>query len=264
MGKMLYQMLTGEDPILINIHALSSPLMYIIQRATKERAADRFSTVSELMDAVNNYIASLDVNAHPIKAFESYIDTAKDLAAQGRYDKTVIAQIIASIRSVEGDENVFIELVDKLPKDVVKKVVADFEADFNHLFYIYANGIMNYLSNNRLGFEYAEVIADLMKVVFQSTKHLEIKRDALKINLVSSIYFNRYYAMGIFDDLLLSIKDDQEASTIATMLMEEADSFSDRIDALPYKDLHPKIRAVVDFIKSKHKDGPKPLPFDEL
>lgn len=67
---------------------------------------------------------------------------------------------------------------------------------------------MNYLSNYRKGFEYAETIADIMKVVFQSSKQVDIKRDALKTNLLTSVYFNRYYAMGVFDDLILSVKDD--------------------------------------------------------
>jgi hypothetical protein len=230
--------------------------MYIIQKATKERAGERFPSVAELMDAVNNYIASLDVNAHPIKAFESYIDTAKELARQGQYDKTLIAQIITAIRSIEGDQDLFFELIDKLPADVVKKIVADFDADFSHLFYIYNTGIMEYIGNNSLGFEYAEVIANLMKVIYYSSKDLEIRKNALKINLVTAIYYNRYYAMGVFDDLLLSIKNDQEAAIIATMLMEEAIAFEDRIDVLPYKDLHPRIREVIDFIKSKHKEEP--------
>lgn len=264
LGKMLYEILTGEDPILVDIHALSSPLMYIIQKATKERASERFQSVSELMDAVNNYIASLDVNAHPIKAFESYIDTAKAMAAQGQYDRTVIAKIIASIRAVEKDEDQFFELIDKIPKDIVKKIVIDFDADFNHLFYIYQTGIMNYISNFSLGFEYAETIADLMKIIFQSSKDLEVKKHALKINLLTSVYYNRYYAMGIFDDLLIGIKNDQEAAVLATMLMEEADSFSGRVDSLPYKDLHLRIREVIDFIKSKEKNSEKPMSFDDL
>lgn len=264
LGKMLYQMLTGEDPILVNVHALPSPLMYIIQRATKERSNERFSTVSELMDAVNNYNASLDINAHPVKAFESYVATAKELAAYGQYDKSVIENIIKAIAAVEKEEDMFFDFIDKLPKDVVKKIVIDFENQFYRIFYVYVNGIMNYLSNNRLGFEYAETIANLMKAIFESSKQLETKRDALKINLLTAIYFNRYYAMGVFDDLLVSVKDDLEANSIATMLMEEADSFADRIDSLPYKDLHPKIRGVIDYIKSKQKLDAKPLSFDDL
>lgn len=264
LGKMLYQMLTGEDPILIDIHALSSPLMYIIQKATKERASDRFQSVAELMDAVNNYIASLDVNAHPIKAYESYIDAAKNLAQQGQYDKTLIAQIIGTIRSIESDQELFFELLDKLPAEVVRKMITDFEAEFNHLFYVYSAGIMEYIGNNSLGFEYAEIIANLMKVIFHASKDLEIRKIALKINLLTANYYNRYYAMGVFDDLLLSIKIDQEASVMATMLMEEANDFEQRIDILPYKDLHPKIRAVVDFIKSKNPPEAKPFSFDDL
>jgi serine/threonine protein kinase len=264
LGKMLYEMLTGEDPILIDMHALPSPLMYIIQRATKEHARERFQSVAELMDAVNNYIASLDVNAHPIKAFESYIEAAKELARQGQYDKILIGQIIMAIRAIESDSEMFFELIDKLPADVVKKIVVDFEGDFNYLFYIYNSAIMEYVGNNSLGFEYAEKIANLMRVIFNASKDLGIRKVALKINLVTAIYYNRYYAMGVFDDLLLSVKNDQEASLIAIMLIEEADSFENRIDVLPYKDLHPKIRDVVDYIKSKNKTESKPFSFDDL
>lgn len=264
LGKLLYKILTGENPILIIPTSLPSSLMYIISKATKDNPDERFQNVSELMDAVNNYIASIKVDSNPIKAYESYIKTAKELLKKGECDDFVIREILKILYSSKADEVQFFQLFDKIPLALIPKIVSDYTVEFNQVFDEYTTKIYNYISVNNLGFAYVEIVAKLMRVVFNTSKDINVKKDALKNNLVSSVYYGRYFAMDIFDELLLSIKDETEARTIAPMLLDEKKWFKERIEALQYNDLHSEFQSIIDFIKKEHKTEKQPFSFDEL
>lgn len=264
LGKMLYKILTGENPILIETRALPSPLIYIISTATKDSPKDRFQNVSELMDAVNNYLASLENNSNPIKAYESCIKTSKDLLQQGKYDESLIKQMLSILYSSKDDEIQFFEFFDKIPLEILRKLVSGFTKDFNQVFHEYSEMMFDYISNNKLGFAYVETIARIMKVIYLTSTDNEIKKNALKNNLISSVYYNRYSAMDIFDELLLTIKSEDEAKVVAEMLIEEKRWFEERIEALPYKYLHSEFQSVIDFIKEDKKTDEIPLSFDSL
>jgi len=246
LGKMLYNILTGENPILINDTILPPSLTYIIRRATKDRPDDRYQSVDEMIDAINNYISSLNVDAHPLKAFESYITAAIDLAKRGSYDKTLIANLILSLKAGEKDIKQFFEMFDKIPYDLVTKMVSDFTGQSKEVLHFYDANLDNYIRDYSKSFEYAEKIADLMSAVYYGSNDLELKTNALRNILKAGWYFNRYYTMGVFDSILIKIKDDTEAKAIAKMLHEESKAFNDRIEQLPYTDLHVEIRNVID------------------
>ncbi|MEJ2880446.1 serine/threonine protein kinase [Pedobacter sp. GR22-6] len=249
LGKMLYNILTGENPILINDSILPPSLTYIIRKATKDRPDDRYQSVDELIDAINNYMASLNLEAHPMKAFEAYITAATDLAKRGSYDETLIASLISSLKAGEKDIKQFFDMFDKIPYDLVTKMVSDFSSQSKEVLHYYDANLETYLGEYSKSFEYAEKIADLMSAVYYGSNDIEVKTNALRNILKAGWYFNRYYTMGVFDSILTKIKDDAEAKNVAKMLHEEAKAFVDRIDQLPYADLHVEIRNVIDVYK---------------
>jgi serine/threonine protein kinase len=255
LGKMLYNVLTGENPILIDESMLPPSLIFIIKKATKDRPNERYQSVDELIDAINNYISSLDINAHPFKAFESYITAAVDLTKKGRYDKSLIGNLILSLKAGEKEIKQFFEMFDKIPYNLVTKMVSDFSNQSKEVLHFYDANIDDYISNYGKSFEYAEKIADLMHTVFYGSNDLEIKVNALRNILKAGWYFNRFYAMGVFDDILIKAKDDEVAKAIAKMLYDESDAFNNRIDQLPYSDLHIEIRNVIDYYKVQPKSS---------
>lgn len=259
LGKMLYNILTGEDPILIDETSLTPTLIYIIKKATKDRSLERYQSVAQLMDAISNYIASLDPYAHPIKAFETNISAAIDMVKQGSYDKNIIHNIILSLKSSEKDSKQFFEMIDKIPYDLVAKMVTDFEDETKEILNFYKANLDNYVSNNGLGFQYAEKIADIMEVVYRISRDSEVKCDALRNILKTGYYYNRFYSMDVFDNILTRISEDSEAKEIAKMLYEEPDAFLGRIENLPYSELHPEIRTVVDYFRAKPPTSPSDL-----
>jgi hypothetical protein len=54
---------------------------------------------------------------------------------------------------------------------------------------------------------------------------------------------------------LIKVKDDEVAKAIAKMLYDESDAFNNRIDQLPYSDLHIEIRNVIDYYKVQPKSS---------
>lgn len=251
LGKMLYNILTGENPILIDESILPPSLIFIIKKATKDRSDERYQSVDELKDAINNYVASLDVNVHPLKAFESSITAAIDLAKRGNYDRSLIKNIIASLKAGEKEQKLFFEMIDKIPYELVSKMVSDFSIESKEVFHYYDSNLQSYIDNNAKNFAYAEKIADLMKTVFYASNDIEVKTNALRNILTTSWYFNRFYAMGIFDEILQQVKQVNEAKAIAEMLYSEPEAFKGHVEQLHYTNLHVEIRNVIDFYNAR-------------
>jgi serine/threonine protein kinase len=65
LGKTLYNMLTGQLPLSMNLVLLPTGLRHIVTRATKDLPEDRYQTVTDLITAVDTFRRSQDPEADP-------------------------------------------------------------------------------------------------------------------------------------------------------------------------------------------------------
>lgn len=251
LGKMLYYILTDEYPTLIQTNILPPSLTYIIQKATKEQANDRFQSVGEFIDAINSYILANDPNSNPIEKFEANINALEDLVNKGQYDKKMLDEILQIIYSTKDEQPTFFELFDKLPQPVLDICSNQFANDFEPILQEYTNQLLDYLQVGRLGFSYAEEVSGKMKRIYANTNRLDFKASSLKNILISGVYFNRFAAMDIFNEIVLSIKDNDEAVAVSEMLRQESDWFESLYEGLPKKKLHVSIQQAIDFVIEK-------------
>ena len=71
LGKTLYQLLTGQEPLLVDTSKVPDGLAHVIRKATRDHPDDRYQKVGQLLDAVHTYRKASDPEAHPIGAFEA-------------------------------------------------------------------------------------------------------------------------------------------------------------------------------------------------
>jgi eukaryotic-like serine/threonine-protein kinase len=93
-------------------------------------------------------------------------------------------------------------------------------------------------------FPFAEDVADKMEIIFKNTTSPEIKKNSLISVLISGKRLNRFAAMGVFDRLLQTIKDDTIAYAVADGLREDMYDYKRLYDRIPKKELHPAIQVV--------------------
>lgn len=253
LGKMLYYILTGEYPTLIQTNLLSPSLTYIVQRATKELADDRYQSVGELIDAINSYVLASDPNSNPLQKFETNIITLRDLVARGQYDKKILNEVLQIIYSTKDEKGAFFELFDKIPEPVLDICSNHFSNDFEPILSEYTNHLYDFLGTEKLGFSYAETVAQKMKRIYANSSRLDFKVQSLRNILISSVHFNRFAAMDVFGEILSSIKDNDEAVAISDMLRKELAWFKTFRD-MPRNNLHVSIQEVLEIIEKQEKE----------
>ena len=250
LGKTLYYMLTGENPSYIQIGLLPPGLEFIISRATKENPDYRYQSVSNLLDAIETHLYTLNPTKSPEYVFKINVDEAERLAEEGTFDKENITTLLSSINECKEDPIFFLNLFDSLSSKLLEIISINFSDEFERTLENYTSELYIFLINHRYNFPYAETVASKMGTVYRHSKNLDHKKLALRNILVSSVLLNRYAAMDVFVNILSSIKDDGEALAIAEMLKEEKKYFNSLANLLQKSSLHPAIQTLWDEIDS--------------
>lgn len=94
--------------------------------------------------------------------------------------------------------------------------------------------------------EYTEVIAKRMKILYKYTPDIITKVNSLRIILKTSVAAERYNAIDEFNSILLSIDNKEEGTAISMMLSEEKEDYFKlvKMKSVPVEDLHYSLRRI--------------------
>lgn len=247
LGKTLCNLLTGQNPTPLTVDIVSSPLQFIILRATANEPNERYQSVDELIDAIKNYLGMLVGNNPPEDVFDFCLEEINKHSPNASYDPTTIEKMLQSLYATKDSIELFLNLFDKIPLKLLEILSHDMNYTFKLIIQEYAK-IMKELANDfTYKYPYAEVIAKRMSIVYSHTHLTEYKLLALKVILKISVAANRYAAMDIFNGILLGIDDIDEGRTTSVLLREEIEDYSKLIRnsqnvSIDY--LHHSLRAV--------------------
>jgi serine/threonine protein kinase len=245
LGKMLYQMLTGRSPVLIEHDALPRGLAHIVQRATSAHPEDRYQTLGELLDALRYYELSKDPAKNAREALESLVLQAEDLLRRHEYRAENLSAILGLLLHLDLDRHgprTIIEFFDRLPRAVLPVLAGEFAREFLPALRTYASAIQARVAS--YSFAYADAVAGRMRSVFVHSRSTEVKTAALEITLIAAAELNRFAAMNVFNLLLANIKDGDLAIAVGEMLRVQARHYQKVSEQVPPGRLHPAIRAV--------------------
>lgn len=244
LGKVLYNLITGYPPSVLDYSIFPPALGYIIECATRQHPNQRYQSVAVLMDAVSNYIRSLQPNYSPINLYEMALEEAVFNLNNGHYTSDNIANILDVLMHFTNDKDDYIQKVEKIPSELLGVMSSALPAKLFPAIVIYKDAIEELISN--YGFSYAENVAYRMKSIFINSIDNQLKILAMQVALIASVSLNRYAAMEIFDSMLLSITDVQDANLTAYMLRDNMRYYSVVADRLERKKLNPFIQPVYD------------------
>jgi serine/threonine protein kinase len=238
LGKSLYEMYTSEYPILIDQKKLPAGLVYIIQKATSPEPDDRYQSVSDLLQAINTYKKSLDPNKNPKDALDAKLLEINKNLKSGYYSEELCIELLDLLGNNIDNPTLFIDYFDKIPNQIIKILSSQLEDRFNTILNVYTKNLEEYFKENNIDFSYAEQIASKMSAIYTSTENINFKAIAIRNTLRSAVWCNRFNAMDTFNYLLRQIKDNDEASVISQILMEEIDLYKGLADQIADIDLH--------------------------
>jgi len=244
LGKTIYNIFTSRNPLSIQIDILPAGLLYVIQRCIANNPDDRYQSVGELQNALNNYLLSLKPQENPISAFENLLNIANENSKRNQFDKDNVEAIILTVLGFKEDPEFFFNKSNEIPKSVLDAVASnlpDLCADFIR---IYSLTIERHFKENHISFSDAEYVANSMVRIFNGSNDLQIRIEAMKITLITSVWCNRYDAMGVFDDMLQAINNDQDAYAVSEMLNENIEYYKEIADRIPTTNLHHTIQTI--------------------
>ena len=254
LGKTIYNIFTNRNPTLIEKDILSGGLLYIIQKCISDNPDNRYKSVGELENALNNYLLSLNPKTNPTNAYENLINIAKDYLKVNQYEKTNVEEIIQTLFYFKDDPETFFKKFNLIPKQVLEIIASNFPTLCSSIIDVYSTTTERYFKESRIDFSEAELVANSMNRIFKESKDLETKIKAMRMTLFASVYCNRYNAMEVFDLMLQDIKNNQDAVAVVEMLRDNLDSYEYIADRVPSSRLHPLIQAIQLEIKQRKEE----------
>jgi eukaryotic-like serine/threonine-protein kinase len=254
LGKTLYQLLTGRDPVLMDMGCVPSGLAHVIRKATREHPDDRYQSIGELIDAIHAYVAACDPSARPIAAFEAVINRIKERLERGEYKLKDLQQLIAILMlpAVQAAADQFLELFDQIPKAVLEVLAESHSDDLIPVLQAYVGAIEQNVGERT--YAYAEKVAKKMQIVVSATgASPDIKGLCMEATLIAAVNRWRFAAMNVFNSMLVTIDDDGDAMAVREALARREKQYARICDQVPSISLHPTIRAIRDRLVSEEK-----------
>ena len=242
LGKVLYALLTGEQPAYIDEQRVPGGLSHIVGRATQQHPDRRYQTVVQLMDAVQNYIRSQNPQATANSQFELLLEQANSLSTSGRYDTQNLQLILDILPQITDRSETYIEQFERIPHGLFQVMAEQMPNQIERPLEIYCDAIEDVIGG--YNFAHAEKVADLMSAVYSGAIRPAIKVLALKTILIAAVKLGRFAAMEVFDRLLQDVNSQEVAVPVAEMLRENRQYYDRMIGRIPENMLHAAFRIV--------------------
>lgn len=211
LGKILYEMLTGEFPQTIDYSKLPHGFSYIIEKATKTAPEDRFETIERLAEAFSSIFSGL----HMEVAGEALERLVPELVQGKEATKEVIDQLAESLEGFIGKDD------DKI-HDIVMQVPAQVTADLASSYLQLARRLIMVFCKHAgaasWGFSYTDKIANVCKNLFCLIHDHEIRAELVNVVLLVGTRHNRFFVMETFAELLRECHSAVEAEVIASRI----------------------------------------------
>lgn len=213
----LYAFYAGKDPTsggIIERGLLPLRLERIILKATSSQPNERYQNVAKLLDSVNDFYSFTKHNEKKEK-YANLIGKIKDMQELTIKEAEDAIYYLLELK----DDDSFIELFNEIPiRGLTFMALLENDA-FNSIVRLYCDKNNNMIGAQR--FSYADIVGEKLEVIFYNVKSSDIKVLVLKSILITGNALNRFSVMNIFDNILMSIKDDDLGLEIAEMLKEE-------------------------------------------
>jgi tRNA A-37 threonylcarbamoyl transferase component Bud32 len=241
-GKMLYELVTGDIPTLMEFSRLPPEIAFVVDRATRHNPNERFSSIQELTAALATLQALNDPNASPHTAFMALIEQATALADEGRYESDLVLKIAHYVGALASEPRDVIARFELIPNQLLTALAEKGGPGVEELVLAYVRAVKAAISG--YGFEHAEVVAERMRRVFNATGEPALKAAAVEATLVAAVERNRYAAMEVFDQLLVRVTEPADAIAVAGVLTQNVPHYANVAARVGPEKLHPVLQRV--------------------
>lgn len=214
LGKILYEMITGEIKSL-DTNKLPQGIRYIVKRCLKVNPDERYQNIGALRNAFN---ASISILVHGVETnnFDRLVEKVISTNGEYKYIKELIT--IISEMDISKKEDKIHELIMKLPIEAIEKI---YELDVELTTDI-INVYVHNVTSQGWPFNYTDIIGARCRSIYNLVDDVEIKSKLMYCVGEVGISHNRFYVIGIFEDMIGNISTlDMDLAFYATQELDK-------------------------------------------
>ena len=166
----------------------------------------------------------------------------------GHYQKSNVDKLISILLREEVKDDVFLDLFDKIPERILALYGREYSDQLIPLFQKYSSTLDLIVKNK--SFDYAETVAKKMQSIVISTSNINLKAISVECILIAAVDLNRFRAMNVFNKIIVSISNADEAFVISNMLSKNITRYSRIFSQVVREQLHRTIQRQWDNVKS--------------
>ena len=211
LGKILYEMLTGEMPFpSMDLSKVPPRFRHVIARSVSEGPSHRYDSVAELLRQIETLVEAPASLEPPLLRAQTLLDSASS-------DTTALAEIARILTENDADDVLYTKFVPYIPVEIVAALYAHHRSEFVaalHKFDEYVSG--------GLPFSYTDTVASFLEDIFEVCGEDErLRLLVLRRVLLMGWDHNRFYVGQTFARLVAAREDPSHVLMIAELLRAE-------------------------------------------
>lgn len=226
-GKTIYTLLTGRDPLYLVEDDIPSPIFHVIERCCAITKEQRYQSLAELKQSIVSAYDVLLGRAGSLGQVKQLLSSINDrLEQKGKYRSEEILEFIEQLSLL--DESDQVQVCHEIPRRIFGVLgqtpviggLDSFLAVYEKL-----------VEGQDYSWSYAETIALNIKKLFLSPDaSLRQKAKALELGIRAAEYMNRFAAMDTCKSLIASVTDDELGLQVARVITNHRDGFAGGIE----------------------------------
>lgn len=227
LGKTMYTVLTGRDPLYLVGDDIPAPIFHVIERCCAIPKEHRYQSLAELKQSI---VAAYDVvlgRAGGLGKVKQLLSSINDrLEQKAKYRSDEILEFVEQLSLLDEEDQIL--LCHEIPRRVFGVLgQAPVISGLDNFLAVYDKLV----EGQDYSWSYAETIALNMKKIFLSPDAtLKQKAKALDLAISAAEYMNRFAAMDTCKELITAVTDDELGLQIATVITNHRDGFAGGIE----------------------------------
>jgi serine/threonine protein kinase len=219
LGKILCQMLTGEEPevLFVDLDSLPQEFRFFVEKCCRRNPDERYKNAAEAAAAFAVFSTEPDTQYPPLEGADRIVAEWAEAESEEARSQLIRALDEHLLRHVD-DEELYFKAIPRLPEPLVDLYMAELPEAFSDRLATYDGHIVG-----GLPFSYCDVVADFYARLFRRSTDLVLQRMIIARLFEVGAYHNRWYVGEVVAKLLGNVEDISLAMAIAEVVKDQPD-----------------------------------------
>lgn len=217
LGKILCQMLTGEEPevLYVDLDEVPKEFRFFIEKCCRRDPTSRYRNATEAAAAFAIFTKGTETLDPPLEEIERIIPAWAEADDEG--EREALVRSLDELLIANGDdEELYFRMVPRIPEQLLDLYMDLLPEAFKAMLHTYDDHI-----SCGLPFSYCDVVADFYARLFKRSTDLGLKRMLIARLLKMGSSHNRWYVGEIVAGLLGEVGDVSTAMMVAEEVNED-------------------------------------------